>query len=312
MDRRLQQFLAVAETGNVSRAAKALNVSQPTVSVNLRRLEEEHQVPLFKRSSRGVVLTEFGAVLYDHVRAMARLDLHSRAEIQAMRANREHGLRIGCGFAWWRFPLRDVVAGFRTDNPDLSVLVDVSNSLDGLRKLLAGDTALFLGTEVKNLKPDLSVRFTPLFTAPHTFFARENHPLAGHLCSRADIDRFERMDVVPVEASHIGLVNPGGTSATGQTATSLRPVLSSSSMTVCIDLLNDSDAILGYPRSLASHFAVHGIIPLNLREGDFSEVVGLYHLDERARDLRLQDMQERIERVLDQSDGPGDLLQKIG
>ena len=62
MDRRLKQFLAVAETGNVSVAADLLHVTQPTVSVNLHKLEEEHGVKLFDRSSRGMTLTDFGDI----------------------------------------------------------------------------------------------------------------------------------------------------------------------------------------------------------------------------------------------------------
>ena len=42
-----------------SLAAEALNVSQPTVSVNIRKLEDAHGVALFQRSSRGVVLTDY-------------------------------------------------------------------------------------------------------------------------------------------------------------------------------------------------------------------------------------------------------------
>ena len=46
MDKRLRQFLAVAETGNVSVAAELLHVTQPTISVNLNKLEEDQ---LFSR-----------------------------------------------------------------------------------------------------------------------------------------------------------------------------------------------------------------------------------------------------------------------
>ncbi|PWJ20560.1 helix-turn-helix domain-containing protein [Jannaschia seohaensis] len=50
MDRSFRQVLAVAETGNASRAAEAMNLSQPPVSVKIRKLEEAHGVVLFQRS----------------------------------------------------------------------------------------------------------------------------------------------------------------------------------------------------------------------------------------------------------------------
>ncbi len=303
MDRRLQQFLAVAETGNLSRAAEMLKVSQPTISVNLRKLEEDHGVAFFERSSRGVVLTAFGTILFDHVRAMDRLENHARAEIRALRSKTEHGLRIGCGFAWWPFLLRDVVDGFRHDNPGRSILVDISNSLDGLRKILAGDIALFLGTEVKNLKPELAVRFNPLFQARHAVFAREFHPVAGQTCSRADLDRFERMDVVPVETSHLAIVDPAHSVKTGDLASLPRAVLSSNSMSVCIDLLKNSNATLGYPRTLEGYFAQHRIFPLDLEDGDGSETIGLYHLEEKAQAPLFRSLTTRIENALDEKKG---------
>lgn len=298
MDRRLTQFLAVAETGNLSRAAELLHVSQPTISVNLRRLEEDHGVSLFERSSRGVVLTEFGQVLYDHARAMKRLDDHARAEILARRSNKEHGLRIGCGYAWWLFPLRGAVEGYRRDNPDRSVLVDVSSSLDGLRKVLSGDIALFLGTRVDALKPELAVGFTALFSARHAYFARAAHPLAGRSCSLQDIARFKRMDVVPVETGHLAIVDPQQSSTIGDPVPVSPFTLSTNSMTVCIDLMTDSDAILGYPQALEDHLARHGIVPLKVDAVELWETIGVYYLEEKEQSADFQDFLARIEERL--------------
>lgn len=85
MDRKLLQFLAVAELGNISLASDRLNVSQSTVSTNLKQLEQDHGVALFHRSSRGVMLTKEGDILYEHVRVMARLT--NKREIRCWRHN---------------------------------------------------------------------------------------------------------------------------------------------------------------------------------------------------------------------------------
>ena len=52
--RQLQQFVALAETGNFHRAAERLHVAQPPLSISMRRLEEQLGTPLFVRTSRGV------------------------------------------------------------------------------------------------------------------------------------------------------------------------------------------------------------------------------------------------------------------
>ena len=66
----VRYFLAVLETGNFSRAAAACNVSQPTLSVGIAKLEKGLGQPLFVRTNRRVELTEAGARLTSHARAI--------------------------------------------------------------------------------------------------------------------------------------------------------------------------------------------------------------------------------------------------
>lgn len=58
--RRIQHFIEVAEVGNLSKAAKRLNIVQPALSQSIRRLEEDLNVALFSRSRKGMELTEAG------------------------------------------------------------------------------------------------------------------------------------------------------------------------------------------------------------------------------------------------------------
>ena len=60
-------FYTVANAGNISKAAKELYISQPAISKSIRKLEQNLDVTLFSRNSRGVQLTEEGEILYDYV-----------------------------------------------------------------------------------------------------------------------------------------------------------------------------------------------------------------------------------------------------
>lgn len=68
----IQYFFAVIEHRNLSNAARALRVSQPTLSRRMRALEHEFKSPLFLRAGRGMVATEAGDRLYEGVRGLER------------------------------------------------------------------------------------------------------------------------------------------------------------------------------------------------------------------------------------------------
>jgi LysR family nitrogen assimilation transcriptional regulator len=66
--RQLKNFLKIAELGSISRAADALDLAQPSLSQQMMRLEDEVGAKLFRRTSRGVVLTDPGKLFVEHAR----------------------------------------------------------------------------------------------------------------------------------------------------------------------------------------------------------------------------------------------------
>jgi LysR family transcriptional regulator, nitrogen assimilation regulatory protein len=72
LDPKWQLFVKVADAGSVSGAALALDMQQSVVSRHVTRLEQEWGTRLFRRTGRGVVLTEFGQQVYPRVMALIR------------------------------------------------------------------------------------------------------------------------------------------------------------------------------------------------------------------------------------------------
>src|SRR5262245_26339494 len=95
--RDIEYFAVLAEHGQLVRAAEALGLSQPALSLSLRRLEKSAQAKLVRRTPKGVELTDVGAALLTHVERL-RLARHDLAREVADLAQGTAGqLRVGTG-----------------------------------------------------------------------------------------------------------------------------------------------------------------------------------------------------------------------
>src|SRR5713101_7493412 len=94
--RHLRYFVAVAEEGHVTRAAQRLGIQQPPLSQQIRALEAELDVQLFRRKPRGVELTQAGEALFAEAQAILRQVDH--AIVATQRTARGEAGRLGLGF----------------------------------------------------------------------------------------------------------------------------------------------------------------------------------------------------------------------
>jgi LysR family hydrogen peroxide-inducible transcriptional activator len=185
--RDLRYLLAVAEHAHFGRAAKACGVSQPTLSVQVRRLEELLGVALFERSSKTVAPTAACERLIGHARAAVAEAEAVLAVARTLRDPLAGRFRLGIipTLAPYLLPL--VFAPLREALPALEVEPWEDQTATLLARLRAHELdAALLATEVDG--PDLASR--PLFAEPFLAALPHRHPLAGReIVAQADLAR---------------------------------------------------------------------------------------------------------------------------
>lgn len=93
--RQLRYFVGVVEHGGFTRAAEALRISQPALGLQIKKLEEELRVSLFFRHSRGVELTEAGALLLKYARSILDEVAAAATAVKAIRPEPAGRVRVG-------------------------------------------------------------------------------------------------------------------------------------------------------------------------------------------------------------------------
>ena len=146
--RTLRNFAAVVRAGNVTRAAAALHISQPALSMQLRELEEEMGGPLLVRRPRGVEPTERGALLLRRADDIIALAERTRDEVRSDGGDGLTGtLAIGAGETVAFAPVAQVIGELRAENPGLRIDITSGNGEDIEARIQNGtlDLALFVG-----------------------------------------------------------------------------------------------------------------------------------------------------------------------
>lgn len=120
-ERQLRGFVAVAETGSLGRAAREVNLTQPTLSRQIQGLEDQLGQRLFERESRGMALTAAGELLVPHARHLLFEMQNTRDELAALRGLRRGTVRVGAVAAVLRTLVAETVGRLNVGAPDIKV-----------------------------------------------------------------------------------------------------------------------------------------------------------------------------------------------
>lgn len=141
----LRSFLAVAETGGVTRAANLVNLTQSAVSMQVRRLEDQVGQPLFERQPRGMVPTGAGEILMGFARRL--LDANDEALARLAGAEVEGTIRLGVPPDIVHPVIPDVLRQLAACYPRVRVTLTAALTIPLRAGFAHGDYDLILTTE---------------------------------------------------------------------------------------------------------------------------------------------------------------------
>ena len=169
-DTQLRSFHAAAQLGGFSNAAKALRVSQPTITSQIRELEARHGVELFARQGRNVVLTPLGMELLEITKRIFQFKADALDLLEAHGGQQAGHLRLA---AVGPFHATDVLVALKSHYPNVKVSVLLGNSQRTLERLFefSADVAM-----IAHFADDPRVEMVPFSQHQVILFVHENHP----------------------------------------------------------------------------------------------------------------------------------------
>lgn len=205
-------FVAAVETGSMSSAARALGVSQPSVTKSIRTLESDLHVQLLQRTTRGVVPTQYGRVLFSRAKVAHSELSKAEQEIGDLAGLVSGFVTFGCGPFGAVFLVPEAVVAFRKQYPlaDVRIVEGFSNALIPLVRDATLD--FVVGPRFREFERNGGIRFRPLFPLDRVVVGRKGHPL-GRVKSLSNLTQaawltFEPRPLLEQCFSAYGLVPP--------------------------------------------------------------------------------------------------------
>ncbi|RVD60861.1 LysR family transcriptional regulator [Mesorhizobium sp. M2D.F.Ca.ET.185.01.1.1] len=192
----IKSFVAVAETGSLSGAARRLAASQPTLGRHIAELEAALGVTLFRRGRRGYELTEAGSTLYERGQAVSEqasaFSLLALGSVEAI----EGTVRVAASEVVAAFVLPDMMARLGEEEPGIEVEIVASNQVENLLRRDA-DIAIRMVRPAQNELVARKVTDIPLcLCAASSYLDRRGRPAKPADLADHALVGFDRSDEI--------------------------------------------------------------------------------------------------------------------
>lgn len=171
--RHLKIFKTVADLGGMSKAAKELHITQPSISQAIAELEKYYGVKLFERLSQKIYLTKEGELMLAFSRHI--LDSFEQMEAAMNQAVEKSSLRIGCSVSVGTCLIEEILDEAKERIPQCQISVIVTNSSEIEQLILTNEVDVGI---VEGILKNKDLVITPVCEDELVLVCNMNHPLA--------------------------------------------------------------------------------------------------------------------------------------
>jgi DNA-binding transcriptional LysR family regulator len=261
--RQLMLLIAIADEGNIHKAADIVAVSQPAASKLLKDLEDALGVALFKRLPRGMRPTWYGEAMIRHARMAVSTLTHAGKELEALKTGRFGEVIVGAITSPALSLLPQVVAMVAREQPDLRLHLVVESSDVLVEQLLQNKLDIMIG-RLFEMHDKTNLSYERLSDEPVCAVARPDHPMLSN--SALTLQQVEEAPwIVPPTG---GVLRHRFELMFQQAGLGIpRHLIETSSILFMTKMLQESDFIAVVPTEVARYYASYGmvaILPLQL------------------------------------------------
>ncbi|HEV8019346.1 MAG TPA: LysR substrate-binding domain-containing protein [Steroidobacteraceae bacterium] len=175
--RHVELVAEVYDSRSILKAARRLNLTQPTVTRALQDIEATLSVPLFTRTNRGLVPTPYGEIFARHAKIVLAQLRHAAEEIENLRAGYSGKVTVGTLLAASASILPDAIALLKKERPGVAISVVVGTYDILVPSLLVGDLDMVLGRMPEQGR-SRALLYEDFYVEPSCLVVRRGHPLA--------------------------------------------------------------------------------------------------------------------------------------
>jgi len=199
----LEAFVQVAAHHSFSRAAEALQLTQPSITARIQALERELGEKMFERGGRSVRLTDAGTILLPYAERILQMVREAKESVEEVRSVQAGRLRLGSALTISTYVLPRILRTFHSRYPGVEVMVHTGRSEQVLNMLLSDEVQVGLAHSL--IHPD--VETVDLYADEVILVANPDHPFAAN--RQATIEEVGSQPVILADrgSSYYGLTH---------------------------------------------------------------------------------------------------------